>query len=317
MPKSNYDILGVSKDASPAEIKKAYRSLSLQHHPDRNQGNEDAKLKFQEISSAYETLSDPAKREVYDAEESGIPMGGFNMHSMDGDVDIGHIFNMMFAGMPGMHGMPGGGMHSMQGGGGPNIRIFHGGHPFDHLFQGIQKPPPIIKNIQITLEQAFSGCSIPLEIERWTCNNAENIKYSEIETVYLAVPPGIDDNECIVARGQGNVINDEVKGDLKIGVKILNETDFKRQGLDLIYKKTVSLKEALCGFTFEMVHLNGKTLCMNNTTSHTIIRPGFRKIIPNLGMQRENTRGALIIDFDIAFPEMLSADKIEVLNTVL
>jgi len=241
---------------------------------------------------------------------------------MDVDADLGHIFNMMFAGMPGMHGMPGQGMHGQgmhsvhMATGGPNIRVFHGGNPFDHLFQSMQKPPAIIKNIQITLEQAFTGCNLPLEIERWTNNNEENIRYSEIETIYVTVPAGIDENEVIVLRDRGNVVNEHLKGDVKIGIKVVNETIFKRSGLDLIYGKSLSLKEALCGFTFEIPHLNGKTLCMNNNTNHTIIKPGFRKTIPNMGMQRDDRRGALIIEFEIQFPESLTPEQIEVLNEV-
>jgi len=313
MPQDNYDILGVSKDASSGDIKKAYRSLSLLHHPDRNPGNEDAKAKFQEISSAYEILSDPQKRKQYDAELNGFPMAGFT-HMGGDDGDLSHIFNMMFAGMPGMSGMPG--MHGMSSGG-PNIRVFHGGHPFENLFQSIQKPPAIVKNIQITLEQAYTGCNIPIEIDRWTCNNEENIRYNELETIYLTVPAGIDENECIVLRDRGNVVNDQVRGDIKIGIKILNETLFRRQGMDLCYKKTLSLKESLCGFTFEIAHLNGKMLCMNNNVNHTIIKPGFRKTIPNMGMCRENMRGSLIIEFDIQFPDALTHQQIQELSTIL
>ena len=231
MPRNNYDILGVSKDASESEIKKAYRTLSLQHHPDRNPGHEDAKARFQEISAAYEVIGDSEKRKHYDAELRGFPgFGGpgfAHMNSMDIDADLGNIFNMMFAGMPGMH-HNAGGMPGM-----PGIRIFHGGNGFDNIFQNVQKPPPIIKNVEITLEQSYTGCNIPIEIERWVYNNDENIKYSELETIYLTVPAGIDENECIVLRDRGNRVSEHVVGDIKIGIRISNDTIFRKNNIRL------------------------------------------------------------------------------------
>ena len=178
-----------------------------------------------------------------------------------------------------------------------------------------QKPQPIQKNIQITLEQCYTGCSVPIEIERWIYNG--DIKCSEFETIYLNVPAGIDENECIMITGKGNALSDEIQGDVKVGVQVINNSEFIRQGLDLIIKKTVSLKDSLCGFSFELKHLNGKTFCLNNNTNHTIIRPNFKKTIPNLGMNRENTTGCLIIEFDVQFPESLTLEQIDGLKSLL
>jgi DnaJ-class molecular chaperone len=195
---------------------------------------------------------------------------------------------------------------------GPNIRIFHGGQMFQQQHQQQPKPHPILKNIQVTLEQCYTGCSVPIEVERWIYNG--DIKCSEIETIYLTVPAGIDENESIMMMGRGHAVNDEIKGDIKINIQVTNDTEFSRRGLDLYYKKTVSLKDALCGFSFELRHLNGKTFCLNNNTNHTIIKPQFKKTIPNLGMIRENAQGSLIIEFDVEFPDSLTAEQIEVLK---
>jgi DnaJ-class molecular chaperone len=310
MSKNLYEVLGLPKDATQSDIKKAYRTLSLEFHPDRNSAP-DAQSKFQEISSAYETLSDQDKRKQYDMEQSGV--GGIHFANMEESCDISNLFNMVF-GLGGMgNGM--GGIHMMHPGMnnfGPNIRIFHGGR---EMFHQQQKPPPIIKTVQITLEQCYSGCSMPIEIERWVYN--DDIKCSELETVYLTIPQGIDENECIMVTGKGNVINEELKGDIKVQIQVINNTQFTRQGLNLFLKKTVSLKESLCGFSFELHHLNGKTFCLNNNTNHTIIKPGFNKNIPNLGMIRENTCGSLIIGFDVEYPETLTPEQIEGLKTIL
>jgi DnaJ-class molecular chaperone len=312
MSKSHYETLGVSKDSEPAEIKKKYRELSLRYHPDRNHSS-DANQKFQEISSAYETLSDPEKRRQYDAEQIGMHYGGgfppgfasgfpgganfTHMSSMDGHNDINEIFNMVFGG-----GFPG------MGGGIPGVRVFHGGN----MFQQMQKPPAIIKNIKISMEQSYQGANVPIEIERWTHNG--DIKVSEIETIYLAIPAGIDNGEIMILRDQGHSVNAEIKGDVKLVINVENSTPFIRHGLDLIFKKTISLKESLCGFSFEILHLNGKTLCLNNHTNHTIIKPNFKKVIPTMGIARENNTGNLIIEFDVDFPDTLSREQIDLLK---
>lgn len=293
-----YEILGVSKDANDAEIKKAYRTLSLTHHPDRGGDTQ----KFQEISGAYEVLCDPQKRAQYDAELNGVRMspfgGGFpfpgaNVHfaNMGGGggpefADLGSFFNMMFhgGGMPGM----------------PNMG----------------RPVPIIRNVRITLEQAYSGTSVPLEIERWIMRDP-NTREIEKETVYIQLPPGIDENEVVVLREKGNVINENNKGDVKVVVQIENTTPFRRHGLDLVYPKTISLREALCGFTFTIVHLSGKQMAFNNSVNNTIIKPNSKKVIPNMGMVRNGNTGNLIIDFDIQFPDTLTPEQVEALATHL
>lgn len=339
---SHYEILGVSQKASDVEIKKAYRSMSMKNHPDRNPST-DAAEKMREINSAYEVLSDTAKRRQYDMELSigkmpfgmgpgmGMGMGGMpfaHMSSMD-DGDINGIFQMLF----------GGGMPSMAHTGGqmPEIHIFHG--PMGQMggmgqmsgmgqmgqmggqnrhrspFKQAQKPSPITKQISITIEQAYHGCRMPIEIERWTMIG--ELKIQEEETVYITIPPGIDDNEIILIEQKGNIENEYLKGDVKISLQIENTTVFKRHGLDLIYRKAISLKESLCGFGFEIHHINGKVLNLNNTSNPTVIKPNYRKVVPGLGMNRDGTAGNLIIEFLVEFPDFLTKEQIVAVSAVL
>jgi DnaJ-class molecular chaperone len=315
---NHYEVLGVSNDASETDIKKAYRALSLKYHPDRN-SSEDAITKIQQVNEAYEILSDQSKRSQYDMELAGGGMPGFgmpfsHMNSMNEFNDINNIFNMMFGGggMPGM-----GGMHSS--GGGPNIRVFHSGGPginiHTQMFHQIQKPEPIVKQIQVTLEQSFTGFNMPLDIERFNIDN--NVRTIEKETMYLNIPTGIDNNETIVLSEKGHCINGKVRGDVRIQVQLVNNTPFKRQGTDLIYNKKITLKEALCGFVFEIDHLNGKRLALNNIHNPTVIKPNFKKMVQGMGMTRENSTGNLIIEFEIEFPDSLTEEQIASLNTVL
>ena len=161
---------------------------------------------------------------------------------------------------------------------GAKVHFFQGG-PMNFQ-QGMQKPTPILKTINIKISQVLTGAIVPLEIERWLMENG--MKVFEKETIYVTVPKGIDDGELIVLRDKGNILNEQCKGDLKIFIKIENDTLFNRVGLDLVLEKNITLKDALCGFSFEITYINGKSYTFNNNPGN-ISPPGFRKIIPNLG----------------------------------
>jgi DnaJ-class molecular chaperone len=324
---NHYETLGVSQDANEKDIKSAYRSLSLKYHPDRNSDPE-ATSKFQEISAAYEVLSDPSSKKNYDHElkyGQGNPfdsMGGGG--GMDEFNDMNQLFNMMFS-MGGLGGMGGfTNIHQMRGaghgGGIPEIRVFRNGPggfhaEFSSSFHHQSPPPPIKKIVEITLEQCFHGISMPIEYERWTIING--MKVNEIETLNVNIPAGMDEQDTFVIKDKGNIINENLKGDLHIGVKINNTTCFKRQGLDLHFHQKVSLKDALCGFSFNIPHLNGKLLCLNNLNNPTVIKPGYKRIVNNLGLTRERTTGNLIIEFEIEFPDQLTGEQIEKLKEIM
>jgi DnaJ family protein B protein 4 len=299
---SFYEILGVKNDASETEIKKAYRTLSLKYHPDRNPSDE-ARVLFPKINEAYEVLSDPAKRKQHDMELNGT--AGIFMEGPGNMDEINNLFNMMFGhGMPGQSGFPG-------------IHIFHGGNPhhFHNVFQSMQKPQPIVMQVKINIEGAYHGCSIPVEIERWVMDG--DVRTTENETIYVHIHAGIDENEIILLKDKGNCLNDNFKGDVKIIIQIENNSVFRRHGLDLIYTHKLSLKDALCGFTFEIKHLNGQTLTLSNISNRSVIAPNSKKAIPNLGMTRENMKGSLIIEFDLQFPSTITQEQCDALSAIL
>jgi DnaJ-class molecular chaperone len=310
---SFYSILGVPENANADEIKKAYRKLSLKYHPDRNQGDIEKTKTFQRINEAYETLSDNEKKDEYDMRGKN-PFMRMNSFGGNGDdMDMNDLFaNLFFGGMPGMPGMPGG----MFAGGfppGANVRVFRNGVPVN-MGHGFDKPAPITKTIHINMGTVLTGGKIPLEIERWSLENGT--KVFEIVTVYVDIFKGVDHNEIIVLREQGNSINDTCKGDVKVFINISNDSQFIRRGLDLIMHKEISLKEALCGFSFEIKYINGKVYTINNQTGN-IIPPNYEKVIPNMGLTRENHVGNLIIIFNTKFPETLPKETIEALGKLL
>ena len=323
---SFYKVLGVSEKSTKEDIKKAYRTLSLKFHPDRNPNNVEAVSKFQKINEAYETLGDDQKREEYDMMNknpffkmmSHNNGSGTNMEMPFQDMD--DIFSALFGGALGggvfsggdfsggpLGGGPLGGRGMLFGG--PKIRIYRGGPKFE-----LQKPNPIVKTVKINIEQVLVGGTIPVDIERWLIENDN--KVFENETIYVPIPKGIDDNEIIMLKDKGNIINDELKGDIKIFIKIENNTQFERRGLDLIIHKNISLKDSLCGFSFELKYINGKVYTINNN-SNNIIPPEYIKVIPNMGLTRDGHIGNLLIHFHIDFPEKLSEEQIKTLKEIL
>ena len=217
------------------------------------------------------------------------------------DVPIDEIFSMFFGGNPFM-GMPNG----------ANIHVFHGGPMGIH--QALQKPIPIIKTIEINMDEVLTGTKKPLEIERWVLENGNKVPEKEI--IYIDVPQGIDEGEMLILRDKGHVINENIKGDVKLNIKINNNSIFKRQGLDLILEKNISLKEALCGFSFEIMYLNGKSYTLNNQKGN-IIPPEYRKHYQGMGLTRGEHKGNMIIHFHIDFPEKLTTEQIDKLKEVL
>ena len=341
MEKENlYTILEVPETASAEDIKKAYRKMSLKWHPDKNQNSQESVDKFQKISAAYEILGNPEKKDEHDmmrnnpfARGMGSGQGMGSMHGINLDDLMANLFAGAMGQAMGQAMGPGSGqgpdifqaMHHMSGGHnlppgmfppGANVRIFRTGPGINGLGLNMpmQKPSAIQKNLSINMEMVLTGGSVPLEIERWIIENGNKI--IELQTVYVTVPKGIDNNEIIVLENQGNVQNNNCKGDVKVFIKIENETGFERRGLDLIYDKKITLKESLCGFSFELKYINNKTYTINNKSGN-IIPPEYMKIIPAMGLTRDNHTGNLIIHFILEFPASLNAEQIETLEKIL
>ena len=317
--KSHYETLGVSKNASDVDIKKAYRSLSLKYHPDRNP-DPNASSKIQEINSAYECLKDNEQRKMYDMQQncSGFPGMPFpsgmpfppGMHSADVPEDVNNLLNMLFGG---------GGAMNME----PNIRMFRGGveQQSQPIFRQssrthhYKKPSAITTRLTISLEQAYTGCTLPIELKRDVI--VGDAKIQEEETLYVKIEPGTDANEIIILPEKGHVTSQQEKGDVKIVLCVENKTAYRRNGLDLYYTQKLRLKDALCGFSFEIAHISGKMLAINNKTNTTVVKPNFKKVVANLGMKRGDNVGNLIIEFDIQFPEKLDQTQLDTLQSIL
>ena len=217
MSKSLYETLGVSESATPDEIKKAYRKLARQYHPDINK-EESAQDKFKEINAAYEVLSDPEKKAQYD--RFGDQMfGGQNFHDFargqGAGVDLDEILRQMFGG--GAGGFGGGGFSGFGGFGGGGF----GGLNLD-----------IEARITVPFMTAVLGGKHNVSV------NGQNFD--------IKIPAGIKSGETMRVRGKGKQYQGQA-GDLLLQVEVAESKEYERKGDDLFRKFDVPLKEALFG----------------------------------------------------------------------
>ena len=339
-----YKILNVSENATPDEIKKEYRKLSMIHHPDKNQNNPESTKKFQAISAAYEVLGDTQKRSSYDLGRRMFSGNQGLSGSGQGTSGMADLLAQLFAKSTSFN--------NSANSANPNVHMFCSqegdddgseSSPFSmfndflsnanksnanksNTNKGIEKsniknknrererPTPLNSTLTVTYEDMFGGALIPLEIERWNMENGE--KHYETEILYVKIPKGADENEIILMENKGNTLSDTCKGDVKIFIRLDNAKfpQFKRHGLDLVFEHKITLKEALCGFSFTIKHLNGTTYTINN--AGRVIAPNYIKKIPNLGIQRDEHTGALVILFQIQFPETITEDAIKALADI-
>ena len=334
--KDYYKILGVEEKASEDELKKAYRKMSMIHHPDKNGNTDESTQKFQELNNAFAVLSDANKRRTYDMMRKGGGGGGGGGGANGGMPNVFH-----FGGAPGMpHGMPPGIpeelLHMLfgnaAGGQGPGMgpkvvfQTFHNGRMnggFTHQAhsQQQQQAPPnvrvyqvpetILKTISLTLEQCYNGCSIPVEIDRQVPDN--DIIKIERETIHAQIPKGILQGDTIILNECGHMNEAGMKGDVRIVINVLQHALFKVEHLDLTIEKTIPLKAALCGFDFEITHLNGRIFKLANKPGN-VIKPGNIKTIPGLGLEKNGESGVLKIKFNIEFPDTLTPEQIQTLQ---
>ena len=177
------------------------------------------------------------------------------------------------------------------------------------------KPPLISINATVTLEHVCQGATIPVEMERWNINS-EGVHELNSHVEYISVPMGAENGEVILLSNRGNETGDGARGDVKVTFIVEEHPLFKRNGLDILLEKSITLKEALCGFSFDIAHINGKKFSFNSSSGN-IIRDGLIKTIPRLGLHRGSEHGNLNVVFKVTYPEKLSEEQIKILSDIL
>lgn len=310
-----YAVLGVSRDATDAELKKAYRKLAVKWHPDKNPNNqEEATKKFKEISEAYDVLSDSEKKEIYDkyGEEGlkgGIPTGsgangfpGGSYHGMDDDM-ARHIFENLFGGGGGFGGFGGmGGMPFGRGGmggmGGGHNDMFGGGMGGNSFRRQPSQPQKVEVPLNLTLEELYTGTTKRRKVTRSVAN-----KGRVEETLEIPVKAGWKEGTKLTYAGRGDELPGQAPQDLVFVLTQKPHPMFTREGDDLIVTKRISLVEALTeGNKIEVKSLDGRVL---RVPLREVIRPGSERVIAGEGMPKAKVpgqKGNLRIRFDVSFP---------------
>ena len=333
---THYETLGVSKEATEKEIKQAFRAMSMKYHPDKVQGKsaeeqDEANRRMQEINSANDILSDAQQRQQYDMELQGVPRQGFPPGFPFGP---GGPFNNNPFGQgnnPFGQGFPfGPGVHFAHTSGGPNIHFAQAGGPnihfahtggqniFEMLFgemhgfeRRVNKPDPIEKDVEITLKNAYDGTPLQIEIERFV--KTTNSMTKETETLIVNIPQGVDNGDCVLIQDKGHVILG-TQGDVKLNIRVTNDTEFTRSDTDLHYKKKITLKEALCGFKFKLDHLSGNQISLN---VNVVIYTGAKQVIKNWGMIKNGVVGNFVLEFEVVFPDALTQEQKDAIEQLL
>jgi DnaJ family protein A protein 2 len=352
-----YAILGVEKTASLDDIKRNYKKLAMKYHPDKNPGNPEAAEKFKEISAAYEVLSDPQKKEIYDRYgEEGLQGGGFQASNAQS------IFEQFFGG--GIFGDMFGGGGRRQGPRKGEDLVYTLGVTLESLYNGKTSKLKVSKNAVCSTcdgkgsekEGATTKCDgcggmgykmivkqlgpgmisqtqtvcpdcrgegemIKKEDRCKTCKGKKTVQESKM--IEVIIEKGMKNGQKIVFQGEGDQQPGVVPGDIVIVLQEKKDPEcpFTRHENDLLYEQKVTLVEALTGFKFAIKHLDNRNLIVSSQPGD-ILKPGDIKYIEDEGMplhKRPFEKGRLIIQFSIIFPkpEELTPDKVKKLKELL
>lgn len=310
-----YSLLQLTRSATDADIKKHYRKLSLKYHPDKNPGDQVIADKFKQVAEAYDVLSDPRKRAVYDqfGEEglkNGVPSGsvetgawtkGYTFH---GDAE--KVFRDFFGGdnpfqefydrVDGDLSMSFGGLHG----------------------RGRKKQdPPIERDLYLSLEEVYHGCTKKMKISRRVMNEDGHTSSIRDKILTITVKKGWKPNTRITFPEEGDQGPNNVPADIVFIVKDKQHPRFRREGINLVHTAKVPLGKALTSCTVDIHTLDDRML---HIPINDIIKPGYKKVVPKEGMPVSTDptqRGDLIIEFDIEFPQTLTPEKKELVKSAL
>ncbi len=337
MPTDYYELLGVQKGASDAEIKKAFRALAMKYHPDRNPDNKEAEAKFREINTAYQVLSDPDKRSQYDRygktfEDSSSGFGDFGSSSFFEDI-FGDAFSSVFGG------------GSRQSGNRPrkgsNISI-HQRITFEESIFGTElevKVPQMhtckacsgsgaapdgvetcktchgsgtrtVRQGPFTMQTTCPSCGGLGKLIKEKCKECSGAGYTQEEKkLNIKIPAGIEDSMAIRAAGEGNDgTNGGPAGDLIVNISVMPHKLYKRHGNDLILEMPITFLDAVLGKEVDIPMLD-------KSEHKTHIKAGtqFGDVIVLKGKGAPDVhgrgKGNLIIDLQIMLPTHLSEEQ--------
>ncbi|KAE8292254.1 DnaJ-like protein subfamily B member 5 Heat shock protein Hsp40-3 Heat shock protein cognate 40 [Larimichthys crocea] len=335
MGKDYYKTLGIPKGSNEEEIKKAYRRMALRFHPDKNK-DANAEEKFKEIAEAYEVLSDPKKRVVYDQlGEEGLKTGGSSSSGAPGSSTYHYTF----------HGDPHATFASFFGGSNPfdmffgsnrshsrsNGFSFHNDHDTEQDMDGRaaggggcrrsvlgtgrkQQDPPVVHELKVSLEEIFHGCTKRMKITRRRLNPDGRSMRTEDKILNIIIKKGWKEGTKITFPKEGDETPENIPADIAFVLKDKGHAHFKRDGSNVIYNCKISLKEALCGCTVSIPTLENRIISL---PCHDIIKPGTVKRLRGEGLpfpKNPSQRGDLIVEFSVRFPDRIPPQSREIIR---
>ena len=337
MKEDFYEILGVSKGASEAEIKKAYRKKAIEYHPDKNPGDSTAEERFKKAAEAYEVLSDPDKRARYDqfghaAFENGGGAGSMNMDDIFSQ--FGDIFGSAFGG--GFGGFGGFGSSGGRRVKGTNLRI-QITLTLDEIAEGVEKKVKVKRKVQAegVTYKSCGSCNGTGQVTKITntilgrmqtaapctsCGGAGQILdqkpagadaqglVSKEETVSIQIPGGVEDGMQLKVSGKGNAApGDGIAGDLIVSIKETQHPSLKREGDNLHYDLRISFAEAVLGVSKEIDAVGGRVRIKidKGTQSGKVLR------LRGKGVKSLNGygKGDLLVHVLVWTPQKLSGEQ--------
>ena len=351
MGKDYYKVLGIAKNASEEDIKKAYRKMALKFHPDKNKSPE-AEAKFKDIAEAYEVLSDKKKRDIYDqyGEEGlkgGIPGGGPGGATTSDGTHFTYTFSgdpretfaqffgtsdpfAMFGGLGGDGGLGGSMFERMDvdddafnmmgprlGGGGGTRRAFSFS-PHDSRMKTKSQDPAIARDLYVTLEEVNQGVTKKMKITRNVVSPETKQLRKEEKILTIQIKPGWKEGTKITFEKEGDQSPGKIPADIVFTIRDKPHSVFKRDGANLSFTAKLTLRDALCGTRVTIPTLEGPKVYLDY--SKEIIRPQIVKRLSGRGLpypKDPSRRGDILVHFDIQFPSQLSESAKEILSEVL
>ena len=290
-----YQVLGVGREASPEEIKKAYRKLALKYHPDKAKGDKkQAEEKFKQISEAYAVLSNPEKRQQYDQFGSQAFRERFSQEDIFKGFDFSDMFDVGLSESI-LSRLFGGGGRGGRGGGHSRVFRFGGQQGF-----GAQAPPMKGEDLQVEMPITLHEMAFGTEKVVAMPHNGQ------VEKISVKIPPGALPGKRLRVSGKGRPgPMGGPPGDLYVRLKELEHPVFKREGSDLYVDRRIKFTEAILGTKVTVPTLDGKTMSLKvppGTQSHTKMR------LKNYGLHQANgkTRGDQFVRIIVETPANLN-----------
>jgi len=283
-----YKILGVSKNASDADIKKAYRKLAMKYHPDHSKGDKHAEEMFKKVSEAYAVLSDKEKRQQYDTFGSTGFHQRYSQEDIFRNVDLGDILKEFGFGGQGVRFSFGGGSPF---GGGP-----FGGH---QRRQPPAKGSDLVYELPLTLQEVASGTSKTVTFQHQGRN----------ESVTVKIPPGMITGKKLRLEGKGEQSGfGGPSGDLFIQSRVMTDPVFSTEEYDLHTTVTIRLSESLLGTQVAVSTLEGGELSLKIPPG-TRHKTRMRLAGHGLPKMKKRTRGDLYVTVAVDIPKKLTAEQ--------